>query len=131
MSDDLSPQQFKAVMAMSGRERYQYFVQQVVANGHVWSLANHEGWVALSADGHDCVPVWPSAEFAASWATGDWSDCEPRAVTLDVWLQRWVPGMEQDGSLVAVFPNLREEGVVVSPAEVQASLLAEMGARTH
>jgi phosphoribosylformylglycinamidine cyclo-ligase len=45
----------------------------------------------------------------------------------DSWLERWTPGMEQDNTLVAVFPNMDEENIVVSPSELKTSLLEEMG----
>lgn len=112
-------------MKLPAHERYQYFVDQVVACGEVWSLANAEGWVAFSSEGEPCLPVWPHPDYAEFWATDDWSDCEPKLIELDTWLQRWIPGMEADGTQIVVFPGETEEGVIVTPAELEASLLEE------
>ena len=45
--------------------------------------------------------------------------CQPQALTLKVWQARWLPGMEDDQLLVAVFPTTDATGVVVEPRELQ------------
>lgn len=125
MSYSLSKKDYQAVLKLPADKRYDYCVAQVAASGEIWSLANADGWVAFSSEGDACLPVWPHADFARGWATDDWSDCEPQAIALEVWLQRWIPGMEADGTLIVVFPNDMEEGVIVSPAEMEASLMEE------
>lgn len=119
--------ELQAVSKQSGDKRYQYFLEQVVQNGHIWSLDSEEGWVVLSTDDdEECLPIWSHQELAASWATDDWSDCSPQAIALDLWLSRWTPGMIEDDSLLAVFPVEDGEGTVVSPQELKAALEAEM-----
>ena len=128
MSFELTEQQFRYVSHLTADQRYDYFVSTVSDWQQVWSLHGKGGWVVVSStDGEECFPVWPHPDYAAAWATGDWADCRPEAIPLDVWLERWTPGMEQDGTLLAVFPNEEEEGVVVSPGELRDSLLEELG----
>lgn len=126
MTYPLNKQEYRATVRLSADARYQHFVSRVVETGQIWGLSSKQGWVVLTSDGDECFPVWPHPDYAAAWATGDWSDCRPEAVDLDVWLDRWTPGMEGDGTLIAVFPNDDEENVVVSPAELKISLLEEM-----
>ena len=113
-------------MNLPANERYQHFVKKVTQWGEIWSLADADGWVSLRADDEECFPVWPHPEYAAAWATGDWAGCKPKAIGLEVWLERWIKGLESDGSMVAVFPNEDEEGIVVAPAEIGESLLEEL-----
>jgi hypothetical protein len=127
MSYQLTDQERQAVAALPADQRYDYFTTKVAEWEQIWSLRNVEGWVVVSSDdGEECMPVWPHADFAAEWATGDWDDCSPAAVPLDVWLARWTPGMEKDGSMVAIFPSADEEGVVVTPTDLRDSLHAEL-----
>src|SRR5690554_7354762 len=83
MSFTLTTAERDKTLALSNYQRYQYFIDMVSEQGEIWSLANDEGWVTLSAEGDNCLPIWPHADYAAQWATGDWSDCTPKSVTLD------------------------------------------------
>jgi hypothetical protein len=97
--------EFTSVSALPAPERYGHFVKQVVDFEAVWSLRNASGWVLSGdADGRELVPVWPHARYAAACATDEWADCEPIAIPLDQWLSRWLPGIQRDQTLVAVFP---------------------------
>lgn len=123
MSYSLSKKDYASVLKLPADQRYEYFIAQVVGSKEIWSLANADGWVAFSSEGDACLPVWPHPDYARAWAVDDWSDCEPQSIELDVWLERWLPGMEADGTLIVVFPNEMEEGVIVSPAEMEESLV--------
>jgi len=103
------------VIQLSAEKRHAYLLTQVTLNQKIWILTDEHGCVMLNSDDEDCVPVWPSEQFAKYWATGDWSDCSPLAISLTDWFERWTKGLEGDGVSIAVFPNPDEEGVVVFP----------------
>jgi len=127
MTYKLNDKQFAAIVRLSDHERYDYFLKKVADWEEVWSLHSPEGWVELSADdGEECLPVWPHPDFAKAWAVDDWSDCQPKAIALDVWLERWTPGLEKDNTLVAVFPVNEEEGIVLPPSELHDALCSEL-----
>lgn len=122
MSFTLSTTERDNTLALSNYQRYQYFIDKVTEHGEIWSLANDEGWVTLSAEGDNCLPIWPHADYAAQWATGDWNDCTPKSIALDVWLKRWTKGLKSDETLLVVFPNLEEESLLVDPEELEEDL---------
>jgi hypothetical protein len=102
--------------ALPSDERYLAFVADAVREGQVWTLKDAGGFIAFSDDeGRDCFPFWPSAACARALATDDWSGCEPEALPLDVFMERWLIGMARDGRLVAVFPAVDGTGVVIEP----------------
>ena len=111
MSYDLSASEHKSTLGLSNHQRYQYFIDKVAEHGEIWSLANEEGWVTLTSEGDNCLPIWPHPDFAREWATGDWEDCTPKSVELKVWLERWTKGLTADETLLVVFPNLKEEAL--------------------
>jgi len=47
------------------------------------------------------------------------------SISLDDWLDKWLPGILKDGRQVAVFPVLGGHGVIVSPTRLRADLLAQ------
>ena len=119
----LTSQQKDAVLNLSSDKRYDYAVTKMVEAGEVWSLRSDKGWVMVSTEGEQCLPVWPHPDLAADWATGDWADCKPERIELSVWTSRWLPGMDEDELSVAVFPSRDEQGVVVHPLDFLDSLL--------
>lgn len=130
MSYQLTDQEYAAIIEAPAEERFDYFVAKAVEGDAVWSLRSDAGWVAMSSeDGEECLPVWPHPDFAAEWATGDWADCKPAAIPLDTWLERWSSGLAKDKTLVAVFPNETEEGMVVEPGTLRQALEMELAGR--
>ncbi|MGE0079858.1 MAG: DUF2750 domain-containing protein [Thiohalomonadaceae bacterium] len=118
MTDTLTDSEALVADIMSADARYDYAVEKIAERGLVWSLKSEQGWVVMTTpDGEECLPVWPHRDFAARWANGEWADCTPEAIPLDAWMTRWTPGLEQDGTLLAVFPHSDEEGTVVTPGE--------------
>jgi len=125
MSYALSAKNRESSLSLSDNKRYELFVSKVAEYGEIWSLANEEGWVTVVTDeGENCLPVWPHPDYAADWATGDWADCEPKMIPLDVWLERWTPGLDQDETLLVVLPNLKEQAVLVDPWQLDEDIRA-------
>ncbi|WP_372873027.1 DUF2750 domain-containing protein [Shewanella sp.] len=118
----MSKKTLAQITAMNPDTRYDYLVEQVKANQEIWTLQDVDGCVMLTTEDEDCIPMWPTEEAAALWAVDEWKDCEPLAIPLDEWLERWVTGMEDDELLVAVFPVQDDLGVVVPPWELESRL---------
>ncbi|MFC3912535.1 DUF2750 domain-containing protein [Pseudaeromonas sharmana] len=121
---NLSAEQ-QALLALDADQRYDHFIQAVVAAGELWILRDAEGCMLLTADEDECIPVWPSAELAQLWAEQEWAGCQPEAISVKRWLDNWVKGMTEDGLAVAVFPLPEEIGVVEDPADVAEALLRQ------
>src|SRR5947208_1756900 len=106
MAWKIHPEELRRVPLLPVRERYEYFVKHVADWEEIWSLKNVDGWVMLGSDKEqEHVPVWPHPEYARMVAVGSWADCAPEVISLDNWLERWIPGMIRDQRLVAVFPD--------------------------
>ncbi|MEW9796577.1 DUF2750 domain-containing protein [Alteromonas sp. CYL-A6] len=110
-------------LSASPMTRFDETVKAIRTGKTVWILNDEHGCVMLNADDDDGVPVWPSADIAALWATDEWAHCEPLAVSLDDWLKKWTPGMRQDELLVIVCPVPGEDGEVLEPDEFAHHLM--------
>lgn len=122
MTYSLTQNEINAALNLSNHQRYQHFLDKVAEHGEIWSLANAEGWVTLTSEGDNCLPIWPHPDYAKQWATNDWADCAPKSVKLDVWLERWTKGLSTDETLLVVFPNLKEEALLVEPKDLDEDL---------
>lgn len=71
------------------------------------------------------LPLWPEKEFAALCAVDEWRDYIPEAIELENFLQKWVPGMTKDKTLISVFPTVKASGQIISPSDINEDLLHE------
>lgn len=127
MSWTPNEKEIQAVVSLAAAKRYEYWIKKVADDEQVWSLGQKDGWALVGDDaGRELVPVWPHSKYAALCAKGIWDGYEPKVITLDDWLDRWVPGMERDGRLVAVFPTPDGNGAVVDPRRLEQDLRDEL-----
>jgi hypothetical protein len=123
----LRDNEIESVILLDGPKRYGYCVKKIADQQQLWGLRQEDGW-ALAVDdaGHELLPVWPHEKFALLCATGIWAGHQPKAIDLDDWLERWTPGMNKDGRLVAVFPTPQDKGVAVDPRRLEVDLREEL-----
>ncbi len=127
MSWVLRDEEIRSVLALVGANRYRYWVKKVADQQQTWSLCRDGGWALAGDDsGRELIPVWPHEAFASLCAIGMWAGYQPKAIAVDAWLDRWIPGMVNDGRLVAVFPTTQEKGVAVEPRNVESDLREEL-----
>jgi hypothetical protein len=120
VSYEVNPKECANVIALSSERRLQYFVSKVSDWEELWSIKDTEGWsLTATDDGTETVPVWPAREYAALMCIGNWAHGEPAVISLDDWLDKWLPGMGTDGRLVAIFPVPDSSCLVVSPQELR------------
>ena len=122
MSDTLDTNELKKIAQFTPEQRLSYLVKECISLKQVWILTDQDGCVMLNTEDEDCTPVWPSETFAQAWATGDWSECEPKAIDLKTWHSRWTQGLEADCVAIAAFPSESEEGLVISAQEFDFEL---------
>ncbi|MEW6983897.1 DUF2750 domain-containing protein [Colwelliaceae bacterium 6471] len=122
MSKAIAPELFNTVINCDAEKRFQYLLNEVVQNLELWILTDDIGCVMLNTEDDDCVPVWPNKEFAQAWATDEWSECKPEAISLNKWYSRWTQGLQDDEIAIVIFPNQAEEGIVVYPEELETEL---------
>ena len=112
----------KSLFGAKSDVRYEAFLEMVHEAGSVWVLKDDEGCLIVTSDDEECLPVWPSEEAALACAIADWKGLEPLAVSMADWMEKWLPGMEKDNRVVAVFPNLAGESLVVEARELYEEL---------
>ena len=126
MTWNLNSIEFESVTKLAPEKRYEYFIKKVADWQEIWSLWN-EGWVLMGdSDEHETVPVWPHAIFAEASAVDDWLGYKPRRIGLADWMEKWIPGIERDRRMIAVFPTLEGQTTTVNPARLKHDLEEEL-----
>jgi Protein of unknown function (DUF2750) len=122
----VSDQQYNAVLALPGPDRYEHLIKRIADEEEVWSLRGPDGWVLATDEGRDLVPIWPHPRYAEACAVGEWAGTTPTAISLEEWAADWLSDMEEDGRGVSVFPTPDGRTVVVDAAQFMADLDAEL-----
>ena len=118
---------FLQLSRMQPEERFEYALAKMIEQGQLWGLFGESGWLMLKADDDACLPIFPHPEFAKAWEKDDFPDCEPKAISLDEWMNNWLPGMQSNGTLVLVFPlSEDEEGIMLQANEVLQCIKDDM-----
>ncbi|MFN3653243.1 MAG: DUF2750 domain-containing protein [Armatimonadota bacterium] len=125
---DCNDHEYRNVLGLDARGRYEYFIHKVADWQEVWGLRRQAGWVTFGhPDGGEGFPFWPHPRYAEACATGDWSDHLPESIPLDAFVERWLPGMAADGLKVAVFPVPEtNNAAVLAPETLKADLEEEL-----
>ncbi|GAA3934930.1 DUF2750 domain-containing protein [Chitinophaga oryziterrae] len=114
------------IIKLSKEERFSYFVNKIVDFEQIWGL-NNDGWAVLGSQENAVVmPFWPEENFAERCISEEWRGFRPQAISLQDFLDKWLPGMEKDNRLVAVFyfPELKEN-IIIPPQELKSAILRE------
>jgi len=124
---DINEQEYQAVTALDAAERYSYSLKRIADREQVWSLRSPDGWVLAGDDqGHEVVPIWPHPRFAESCAIEQWHDSIPCSISLQDWIDKWLPGLERDGRFITVFPTHEQRGMVATPTQLREDLINEL-----
>ncbi len=127
MSINIKDEELGAVLMLSGEKRYRYSIKKIVDWESVWSLRDTHGWIlANDPEGFEVVPVWPHFKYAQICAIDNWQDAKATAISLEIWLERWIPGLISDQRKIAVCPTLTDKGVVVDAKRFRNDILNEM-----
>ena len=81
-------------------KRAELFVEEVAEKGELFGLFNENlGWANCHAhDNKDATAVylfWSDAEQAAKLINNEWADYKVELITLDVFFESWLDGMQK------------------------------------
>jgi len=126
MSYKITKQEQDNVLKLDPKKRYNHFIAKVADWEELWSLKNDEGFVGMGDDSdNNGIPFWPHPDYARLFITNDWSDCKLEKIDLNDFMEKWLPGMENDKLIVIVFPSPNLKGITVKPFELLSDLKEE------
>jgi len=119
-------------LAAASKERHDQFVRRVVTSREVWGLKSAEGWACTgsTADGNEersVMPFWSDRAYAKRCAKDDWSDYEPTPIPLNLFLERWLTGMESDDCVVGTNWSGHLCGYEIKPKDLKIEIEKQLG----
>ena len=100
---------------------YQVFFHHAIATGCVWGLESEEGWATCPSVANEeitVMPLWSQPEYAKLHCVDEWACYEPIPISLEEFLEDWLPGMHDDVMMVGVNWNKDLEGHEVEPLDL-------------
>ncbi len=122
MSYELSDTERNAALQLNADYRYDHFISKVAQHQQLWTLKDEKGLLLLESEGDVCLPLWPHSSYAQDWVKDELASYVPQSITLEVFLERWAEGLEQDQIAVAVFPLPDAAGIVEEASELAETL---------
>ena len=116
---------FAYISELEGVERYECFLDLVAEARELWILVNaNDEFLKVNADdaSQEVVPVWPHEDFAKAYAAESGDNLSALSISLPQFFMKWVPGLEQDGLSVGVFPGPDADIWIMPPSELKSDL---------
>ncbi len=110
-------------------ENFDRFIVESIENNCLWGLEGPDGWALCSSDEHDDIDVmvlWSAKDLAESHCVGDWKDYKAIAISLEEFIEDWLPGMHKDVLLVGVNWSAELEGDEWEPLDLLHELDQEL-----
>ncbi|MDN3672426.1 DUF2750 domain-containing protein [Flavobacterium branchiarum] len=114
------------ILKLSKKDKYDYFIRKVVDFQLIWGL-NNDGWALLGDDlDNQIFPFWPEKELAELCAVDKWSGYNAESIDLNLFLEKWIPGMEKDNIFVSIFYTPQSKGLTVSSEKLGNDINEEL-----
>ena len=127
MSYQLNSEQRKSVLALDAQSRSIHCVGRVTDWEEVWALKDKDGWLFLKpSDELEYFPIWPHREYAQVVGKSIYDEESAESLTLDDFMENWLPGMKDDGIKIGVFPDTEGNMWIMEPEDLRADLLDEI-----
>lgn len=116
--DGLRPQEIAAVCSLPSDERIDYFIKRTVGHEEVWGLKDDAWKLAANSSGLKVFQVWPFEEYARLCCIGEWATCNPAPMSLDHFIDTFIPNLDEQGIAVGVFYTPQDPGVLMPPYDL-------------
>jgi len=110
------------------------FYKEVAQNCCLWTIRDESGFPApFNNDGKRAQPFWSSKSRVERIIANveAYSGFEPVELKLQIFLERWIPGLTKDGILIGVnWSGNSATGFDISPSQVAENILVQMQKKT-
>lgn len=123
----LNPEQYASVVKLDGSTRYAHFLGRIADWEQIWGVKNEDGWLFPVVEGQfTYFPVWPHPEYAEKITNAIFPGHEAAEISLEEFMDNWLPGMVDDEIKVGVFPNEEWDIWIMEPEDLLADLREEV-----
>ena len=128
--DDISRGEADRLRRLDDAARLDRTFEIIAANGAVWDWGD-EDEVLFTEDGErrTLLPVWPYATVARLENEGEVAGEHAIRIPVRAFLDEWLPQLEEDDALIAIFPVEDRNAAVLSLDEFRSRLTGAPGSR--
>jgi len=119
---NLKQAEIEAVSALSREERAEYLVKRVVGHQEIWGIKEGDWVTSINSSNLTVFNVWPFEEYARNYCIGEWADCVPASMSLEVFINTFIPNLDEQRIAVGVFYTPTDNGVIMAPLELAKRL---------
>lgn len=102
----MNEKELEMTLKLEPDKRYRYFIKKIVDYEEVWSLSNDKGWVKSEDDnGTIQLHFWPTEGHAKQCSIEKWKSTYPESISLEDFVENWLPGMLEDKVGISIFFN--------------------------
>lgn len=101
------------------------FVQRVKETSEIWGLKSDTGWAVCESNEYEdtiVYPLWSDADSAQIHCADEWAGYAPIAIDLEIFLETWLPGMDEDEVLIGTNWDAELSGMEVEPVDLARQL---------
>lgn len=112
----------------TSESNYRRFVERVRETEEVWGLQSKEGWAYSESNEYedaDVLVFWSDRAYAQRHVQGEWSQHVPTPIPLDEFIDHWLRGMDEDGTLVGPNWDAGLCGLEVEPRDLAEKLTSD------
>jgi hypothetical protein len=127
MTYKINPQQYKAALGQDTSDRCSHFIDKITQYEELWGAKNSEGWlVPITPNNLEYFPVWPHPEYAQKSVDENFEDYQAQEISIQEFMEYWIPLLEEDNVKLAVFPDTQWEFWVMEPKDMLKCLQDEL-----
>lgn len=115
----------KSILTDDEEANYDLFISRIQETGMVWGLQAKDGWAvcpSLEFEKTDVFPFWSEEADAKIHCNEDWAIYTPASITLEEFVENWLPGMHEDEVMVGPNWDAEMSGLEVEPADIAERL---------
>jgi hypothetical protein len=110
----ITEKELKAIAELDANDRYKYSIKRIADYENLWVLGDSEGLITYSdSQARLIFPIWPFKEFALLCRKDDFSGSEPEEITLDSFMDDYLPEFMKKKYMLSVLPLTSDRGSVV------------------
>jgi len=123
-----SPVNPDSLLGPDEESNYDLFISRIQETGQVWGLKAKDGWAvcpSLEFEQTDVFPFWSEEADAKIHCADDWAIYTPSVISLEDFVENWLPGMHEDEVMAGPNWDADMSGLEVEPADIAERLAAE------
>jgi hypothetical protein len=113
---------------LTPEDQLRRFIEEVHASGTVWGLRGESGWAFCESGEYeetDVLLFWSDRAGAQQHVKDEWSGHLPTEIPLEEFVDKWLPGMDEDQGLLGLNWDAGLDGPETEPSELAEMFLGD------